>query len=435
MKPPLVRKPLALRLNITIAVSAFLTNAFLAFVSYRLVLEIGGTTLLGLWSALLSATFLIRIGDLGVGAAAVRYIAILPDDATIQALRNLIDTIVLINVAQYTLLATVGFHILYQAFPLIVGDTVNIDAIPNLRSVLAVLMAGFAVQGIAGALLSVLQGLYVGYISSIITVVGLLIQLVFVIILVPEHGLIGFAWALLIQNISVLLISWTQIVIITRSAREGLVPIRFCLLDARKTITLGLFIHASNIVNGLFEPAAKLLIARYCGFAALGNFELAYRSVHLIRGALNSAVLATIPAGAKFIETNRAAARDLYLKMKRRAMNAMGLCAIIIILASPILSFLWLEKIDVSFIISIILVTAGVVGNFNGAPAYTLGMASGKLTGNVISSVIALALLFILVPIGATNGPLLAIAATAIAMTAGGTVVKHLNERIVAKAI
>lgn len=424
------RSPIRLRLTVVIGVCSFVANALLAFVSYRLVLKLGGLELLGLWSALVSATFLIRLGDLGLGAAAVRYVALLPKGASIREGRQLIDTIVLSNAALFLALSIIGLIVLSYAFPFLAEIPPDSPKAILASHILPILMFGFMLQGISGATLAVLQGLHLGYLSSGITVLGLLVQMSFVLLLIPDYGLLGFAWAMVAQNTVVMVLGWAIILSTTSSLSAGILPVNYSLEQLRRTLKFGINLQAVNIVNGFFEPVAKLLIGRFSGLEALGTFELAARSIHILRGLVNSAVLATVPASADLMTTDISAVRSQYLNIRRRTVWAIGGLLVLALMASPLISLLWLDRVDKAFMLVLAIVSAGVMGNVVGAPAYTLGLASGKLSGNFISAGTSIIALLVLVPLAANLHPIAAIGASAVAMALGGVLVKWRNERI-----
>lgn len=419
-----------LRLNIVIAVAAFIVNAALAYVSYRLILSVGGLQLIGLWSALISATFLIRIGDLGLGAAGLRYIAALPQDTPLQQARELVDTILLCNSGVYATLAVIGFIVLPYAFPTIVGLAANSPEVGIARQVIPILMFGFLMQGISLPIMSVLQGLHHGYLSSLLSVFGLLVQMGFAVVLIPRMGLAGLAWAIVVQHAIVGLSGWIVVLRITGSVSLGMIPHNFSRDRLRQTLRYGIALQSLNIVSGLFEPLAKLLIGRFSGFDVLGIFELAFKTMNIVRGAVTSALLATVPATANLMIRDPAEAARLYLKMRRRNVLATSTLLCLALLGSSFISILWLNQIDDGFILTLCIVAFGILGNILGAPAYTLGLASGKLHGNLIAVSAALALLAVLVPTTAHWHDVASIGAVSMAMVVGGVTVKWLNERI-----
>lgn len=427
LKPNQIR----LRLNVIVGVVGFIANAAMAFVSYRLILHFGGLELLGLWSVLLSATFLIRIGDLGLGGAGLRYVAALPQNTSLRQARQLIDTILLSNSALYLLLATIGLAVLIYGFPVISGVPAGSPEARAAEQVIPILMFGFFLQGIALPTMSVLQGLHHGYLSSVLTSLGVLIQLGFAIALIPSMGLAGLAWAMVIQHIFVALIGWILVLRITGSVRLGLIPLNFSLNKLRQTVRYGIGLQAVNITNGLFEPIAKLLISRFCGLEVLGIFELAFKTMHVLRGTVTASILATIPATASLMTSDPAEAGRLYLKTRRRTFLAILMLLCLAVPASPLISLVWLDTVDETLVLALAIVAFGIFGNILGAPAYALGLASGKLRGNFISNGAALISVSVLVPVAARLHDLAAIGATAMAMVLGGLTVKWFNEWII----
>mgnify|MGYP006864638276 FL=1 len=172
-------------------VIAFIVNIALLFFSYRLVVMGGGLEALGLWSTLMAWIFLIRMGDIGMTSATVRYVSRLELAEHGPDTRRYVDTGIGMNGVLFFVLSIVG----YLAFSALIGTLVPGDAEAQAAAVaiLPVMFLSFFLTNISGLVLSSLRAIHLGYMSAWLTVAGSLVQLVLVVTLVPRIGLLGLA--------------------------------------------------------------------------------------------------------------------------------------------------------------------------------------------------------------------------------------------------
>src|SRR6056297_369397 len=102
--------------NVSMAIIAFATNVVLIFVSYRLIIGREGLEALGLWSTLTAWVFLLKIGDVGMGAATVRYVARCDSKKEPIRIRTYVDTGLIFNGVLYFVLAMLGYILLSKQF-------------------------------------------------------------------------------------------------------------------------------------------------------------------------------------------------------------------------------------------------------------------------------------------------------------------------------
>lgn len=422
-----------IRRNVITSMIAFASNLALVFISYRMVVSDGGLVALGLWSTLNSWIYIIRLGDVGMASATLRFIARCDAQTEAPRVRSYLDTAIAMNAALFVALALIGYAIYADNIDHIVpaDETARATAV----TILPLMFSGFVISNLSGLVLGGLSGLHRGYQSALITIAGALTQLVIVVIMVPRLGLAGLAWGQIGQHFVMLTVGWgmTLRAIKTLSGDHGgLFPRHISRPALREMLGFSLRAQAVNIINGLFEPLSKILIGRIGGLELLGQYEMAYKMVSLPRNAVVSGVQATAPAMTRLIAEDKPAARDLYARSRRTLIRKGSLVLLGTVLFAPVASLLWLDEIDYQLWGFIAVLAIGFLINTLGAPAYVLGLASGSLRGNIIASGASIALLFALAPLIVMAGgtPTATIAAISFAIAMGGLIVQRLNKSL-----
>ena len=420
------------RRNVSSSVVAFTVNVVLVVASYRLVIAEGGLEALGLWSALMSWVYVLRIGDPGLSSAVARFVA--RCDAPIQGdrVRAYIDTGILVNGGLFLFLAGLGYGVFSTHIEFIVPDAG--PPRKTAENLLPLLFGGLLASGLSALMLGALQGLHRGYLAARLSISGQLVQLVSVMLLVPRQGLYGLAAGVCLQHLVVLVAGW-PITVRTISQltgrRQPLLPIHASWRTMRQMMGFSLRAQVANITNGAFEPLSKILIGRYAGLETLGLFELAYKIVILPRNALVSGVQATTPAITRMLETDPGGARSLYARSVKLVARSAALCLGAVVIVSPIVSLTVVGQFLPVFTLFTAMLAIGVFANATGAPAFVLGIAHGRFAGNIVAAVISLAILgFMAVPAGLANTSVPMVAAVAMALTVSGFYIRRRNGRL-----
>ncbi|MFG6599090.1 MULTISPECIES: oligosaccharide flippase family protein [unclassified Sulfitobacter] len=420
------------RLNVVVSMVSFGVNLVLVFFSYRLVIGVGGLEALGLWSALMAWIFLIRLGDVGMGTATIRFVAQCDIQNEVQRVRGYVDTAIIVNTALFSILSILGYTLYSANLTHIVPD--NADAQATARGILPLLFVGFFVSNISGLVNGSLTGIHRGYQSAGLNIVGSVVQLGIVLWYVPQIGLAGLAWGLVGQHLVIIIAGWVLFLIAMRQnggGAGGVLPIGYSHTALREMLSFSLKIQLANILNGLFEPLSKILIGRIAGLEALGLFELAFKAVAMPRNVIVSGVHATVPSMSRLLVENRAAARDLFNVSQRRLMLGATVITALVILALPAASWLVLGRTDATLWLFTIVLGFGFLGNSMGATAYVLCIASGRAEYLIVSSLAALLLLVVLVPVaGLIMGITAQVAGVAIALTGGGLAVRFMSRKV-----
>jgi O-antigen/teichoic acid export membrane protein len=424
--------PFAIRKNVTMSIIAFITNILLVFVSYRLVIRGGGLASLGLWSTLMSWIFVIRLGDVGMATAAVRYIARCDPRTEGRRIRTYVDTSIILNTVLFLLLALIGYAVFYWKLDIILPESAENREIA--RSILPIMFAGFVASNLSGLVLGALRGIHLAYISAWIMIGGTLIQLITVIFLTPWIGLGGLAFGQLSQHCSMIFCGWiTFRRQLRRSTGEAgsILPMNFKMNALKEMFGFSIRAQIANIMNGFFEPMSKILIGQFAGLQILGLYEIAFKLVSLPRNAAVSGVQATVPSITRLLETDKSKAITLYRLSVTKVTRAGGALATASILLSPVVSWSLLGNVETNLIGFVMLLAIGFFVNIIGAPAFVLGTATGIMNNNILSALLSLILLGILMClVYPLHLPWLLVGCVAAALTFGGVFIKWRNEAL-----
>lgn len=422
---------LNIRKNVRSTVLAFTLNIGLTFISYRLVVQQGGLSTLGLWSALTAAIYIIRLGDVGMGSATERFVARINAETDAPDARAYIDSALILNLVLFLTLAIAGWLLLSKAMWLIVPDREHRQLA---HSILPLMLAGFILSNLANVVLSGLRGVHLGFLAARITVIGTFLQLCCVLFLVPDYGIEGLAWAQVIQHVAVGSLSWILLnkKLSVYHERLSWMPKTGSYSRLRNLIGISLKMQAVNLLNGLFEPCSKFIVGHSGGLSTLGLFEVAYKIVSLPRNAIISGVLSVTPAMTNLIREDLSEARRIYRRAKWLVAVAAGIAAIGSAAASPIVSSLLLGSVSSLLFLFTCALGIGFWVNAVGAPAYSIGFASGILRGNIISAAATLVVLLLggvtMAPWWPNVGPA---AASAAALAVGGGAIIWFNQRTI----
>lgn len=421
---------LNLRKNVITTVVAFFLNIILTFLGYKLLLNKEGIEILGLWSLLTAAIFIIRIGDVGMGSSAERHVALVNVESSAYKLKSYLDTALIINIVLFLFLSIVGYLVFSSNVELIVPK--NIEFQKKTKEILPIMFFTFFLSNVANVILGGIRGLHLGYISAYISIFSNFVQLVLFIFLVPIWGIKGLAIGQLIQNLVLISIAWAVVCFqLKKYISISIFKINFSKILFKELFNFSIKAQSINILNGIFEPISKFLIGHTAGMAALGLYELAYKIVCLPRNAVVSGVMGTMPAVTRLFSEDQKMAQHIYIKTKSLVSKVTSAIMFLVMIGSPLASYVLLDNINEQLICYIVILALGFTINSIGSPAYTLGFSTAKMKGNFIASFLSLIALFFISFLGVFFLPNYAsVIASGIGLAISGMYVLIHNEKI-----
>jgi len=388
------------------------------FFLYRYLLKILGVDQLGIWSLVLATTSVTQIANLGLSGSVVKFVAKYVALNDKQKISEIIQT------ASIAALILVG-GVLLAGYPVArwaLGLVVPITSLPLALGLLPYSFLGFWLMIATGIFQSGLDGHQRIDIRCWLLMAGAVLQLFLAFLLTPRFGLMGMAYVRIIQNFVILAASW----LILRKIVPQLpsIPWRFNRSLFKEMIGYGANFQLIAFLNMFFEPVTKMLLGKFGSLAMVGYYEMANRMIQQVRALLVSANQTIVPAIAGLKEVSPERIRSVY-RTSYRLMFYLALPIFsLMIVALPVISFLWIGHIESLFITMGLIIALGWLLNTLNAPAYFVYLGIGELRWNVVSHLLIATLNvgmgFIL---GRHFGGLGVVSASAIALGIGSAVI------------
>lgn len=400
-------------------------TALMVFVLYKIIVASLGVEALGIWALVLAATSIGRFGDLGVAGGLGRYVATLvADKADGREVRRYIDTAVLLNGILYGVLAVALYWPAHWALGLTLKGTVLVEA----RTLLPYAIAAFALQNIVSVITAALVGFHLSYQKSVITVATLVVQAVVSVLLIDRLGLRGVAIGQLVQYGLSAAVAWALVVRAADDRWSLSPPHRLSRRALKDLVAFGVRLQALNMSAFIFDPLVKFVFAALGGVAALGLYELAQRGMLQVRQVLLAPSQNLTPLMAAAHRNGDGAMRNIYERSLGVLMLAGTGAMTAMAVGSPILSLIWLGRIEPLFVIYSCIIAGGWLCNILSVPAWHLGIATGQLRGNIAGSVVAsLGALIITWLLGSMIADMGVVIGATVSIGAGGLVTWRMN--------
>jgi O-antigen/teichoic acid export membrane protein len=357
-------------------------NAAILFILYKFALSALGVERLGVWSLLLATASASTVFQLAYTTSVVKFVAkyIALEDKV--AVAKIIET----SVTTVGLFHGVFLLCLYPIIKFVLGYLMTgqylaegICAIPSVLVALWLFLVGYVYQ-------SALDGYQLNAVRKLLLVVAGLVQLAMAYTLIPRHGVIGLAYAQIAQNLVVFIGSGCllkrQLPILY------IIPRRWSSTTFREMFRYSMGLQAMSLCQMVIDPITKSLITKFGGLAMTGYYDLAFRMVFQVRGMLVLSTEVLLPAVATLMETNRHMIRKVYTDTYALSLFISVPCYTLLILATPLISKLWIGSYQMTFIEFSAILTLGFFFNTISSPAGIIQIGTSRLKWVVIASVI-----------------------------------------------
>src|ERR1035438_7256769 len=241
------------------------------FILYRFIYRTLGPASLGLWSLVLATTGIARFTDLGLSGSLGRFVA------RYRALNDTRQAILVVDTGVISIIALVtGVGVL--AFPILRIALVRVIPHENIGIGVALLpyaIASIIVSSASSAVQGALDGCARLDLRAMLASAANISYLILAVALSHSYGLIGLAWAQIIQAILLAVSGW----IVLRRVLPGLplVPRMWRKAVFLEMIGYSTAYQVAGISMLFYEPVTKALLARYAGLADVGLYEMANR--------------------------------------------------------------------------------------------------------------------------------------------------------------
>jgi len=376
-----IMKKQQLLINASFSVIQIAVNGIVLFILYKFLLKTIGIELLGVWSLVLAATSVTQIANLGLSGSVVKFVASYIAQEKNEKVAEVIQTAFF----------SVG---IFFAFILIISYPV-VKLILNL--VISAELISYSIIILPHAFLSLwflmmtsvfhagLDGVQRIDIRNFLLMGGGIFYLLLCFILAPSYGITGIAYARVIQNFAILIISWFLL-------RKHLpllpyFPCRFSRSVFKEIIGYAVNFQIITLAAMLYDPITKALLSKFGGVSIVGYYEMANKMVLQFRSVIVSANQVLIPAFADLHEKSPEKIQSVYLTSFELVFYLSLPLYSLLIVFTPLISVLWIGYYEKIFVFSVIFLTVGWFINTLAGPAYFANLGKGELRWNVISHI------------------------------------------------
>ena len=351
------------------------------FILYRFLLKTIGVKQLGIWSLVLATTSVTQIANLGLSGGVVKFVAkyVARDEHK--------NVSAVIQTASLSVAAFIGVVLLvgYPVIKWMLGLVVVPESLPLALSILPFALFSLWLLAITSIFQSGLDGYQRIDLRSMLLMAGVIIHLCFCFMLAPTYGLMGVAYSSIIQNFSVLMISW--VFLKRQSPFLPLLPYQWDKSFFKEIVNYGINFQLISISTMFYDPITKALLSKFGGLAMVGFYEMANRMVQQFRALIVSANQVLVPAIANLQEKNSEKIKEVYLTCYHLIFYLAVPLFSLIIVSTPLISELWIGHYESVFVIFGIFLSIGWLLNTVAAPAFFAYLGIGELRWNVTSHI------------------------------------------------
>ena len=349
------------------------------FVLYWFLLKSIGVEQLGIWSLVLATTAITQIANLGLSGSVVKFVAKYIARGENENVSNIIQT-ASISVAVFVgLILMIGYPIARCILRLIISS----ESLPSAFAILPYAFLALWIMIVTSIFQAALDGYQRINLRCLLLMGGAVFHLFLCFIFVPIHGLMGLAYARVIQNFIVLISSW--ILIKRYIPLLPIFPSKWNKNLFKEIIRYSVNFQVMTVATMLYDPITKALLSKFGGLSMVGYYEMANKMIIHLRALIVSANQVLIPVIADLKERTPKKIQSIYLSSYQLIFYlALPLYSLIIV-SMPIISELWIGHYEKIFVLFGTLLAIGWFLNTLSIPSYFANLGTGELRWNVIS--------------------------------------------------
>ena len=401
-----------------------IVSGITVFLLYRFLLETIGPEKLGIWSLVLAASSMVQAANLGMTGSIVKHIADYDALEDKKKISLAIQTAV-ISIALFSFVFVVG---LFPAANHYFQVTLEEKFYHAALEILPLALISFWIFMLTSIYQGALYGCQLIAQRNGILVVDSVSHFVLCVILAPYYGLLGLAYARVIQNCLTLVVT----IVLLKRYVQGL-PVLPCRWNKR--LFKEMFGYAVNfqiisLLVMLSDPVTKGFLSRYGNVSMVAYYEMANKLVQLCRSLLVNANQVLVPTFANLNQLDPKKILNTYLVSYQFVfyLAVPGFCLLAI--SAPLISEIWVGHYEPVFIWSMVMLCGGWLVNTLSVPAYYAGMGTGNMRDNVVTHLVMTASNIVLILIvGRLWGGMGVVVAWALALALGGGLLNILYYR------
>ena len=370
--------------NLSLNFTEFLTQSFVFFFIYKFSIIKIGLDGFGLYVVILTYTSLIKLIDFGISYSTLRYLS--KKNVTKKEQENIIDTSFTFYFAYYLCVSIISYYFLSYLYKYIVLDKEYSLTNSEYLELLKYSIFYVYLSMLSGFFAQVIRGLHNYYLFSITKIIGLLIQIIFLIILIDQNKV---AALFQIQVINHFLLNIVGIFIVFKLTNKfPKIFYNFNYKTFKKLYKYGIKFYFGTSLIYVFELLQKIFINHFGNFQLVGSYEVAYRLVTFLRQVLGLPITNYFPIlNFKMDITKKTRNAFFDKKIKNVFVKKISLFFFILfIIMSYPLSFVFFGEMNIFFILSIILLSVGSYINLLSSPNYIEYLSKGLFSKIIITN-------------------------------------------------
>jgi len=368
--------------NALLAVAQVVVSGIVLLVMYGYLIRVIGLEQLGIWAIVLATASVSKISELGFTGSAVKFTAkyvALGDRAKVA---DVMQTTVITVGAALMVVLTAGYPVIAILMKLVIP----VEHILLALNILPYVLVSLWVSSVAGVFLSGLDGCQRIDLRAIVVMFSAILFLILTIILTPIYGLLGLAWAQIVQGVATLFAA--RILLQREIPSLPLLALKWRGELFREMFQYGVNFQVISIMIILFDPVTKILLALFGGLTSTAYYEMGNRMVSQFRALIASANQVVVPKVAALQENNPKEVEGIYLYSYKIVFFLALPLYLGMIVALPLISEVWIGRFEEEFVWYSVLLALGYWLNTLVGPAYFVNLGTGRLRWNTWAHIV-----------------------------------------------
>lgn len=370
-------------------VQVLIVGATLFFL-YRFLLKTIGVEQLGIWSLILATSSISNLASFGISGSVIKFVAKYIAHEDYRSASNVIQTAAISVAVLIGIAIAVGYNVILW----ILGIVLPVKFHYLAESILPYSLISLWLISVTGVFQSGLDGLQRIHLRNILTMGSTILYFILAIIFAPRFGLVGLAYAQVIQSSVVMVSSW--LLLTKYLSYLPMLPYQWNKSIFKEIIGYGINFQIISLFLLLSDPITKALLSKFGNVSMVGYFEMANKLIIQLRAFVVSANQVMIPVIANIQEKTPEKLKEIYLKSYQLIFYFSLPLYTFIIMSTSIVSSLWIGHYENIFVVFTVLLSVGWFINTLSVPAYFAYLGIGTLCWNVIAHSIIGSLNFLL---------------------------------------
>lgn len=365
-------------------------NTLCFFVIFAHGIRLLGNEIMGAFSLILAVVSLIKISDMGLSGAIIKYVAVNNKLFKFHFSASLILTTLLVVTFLYSILSITLYIFSDNLLNFILPSHLNQIISP----LFSLMLINVFLTGLSVTFLACLDGMNRIDLRSAISIVSGLITMSSSFFLIQKYGLKGIIFSQMLQ--AALLITGCLVVIIRFYIKKIYKNPYF--VDIKILFEYGIKFQLGSITSLISEALIRLLISRFGNISEIPYYEMARKLCDQLRILFASSATPIVPiiAGQISEKENKKENFHIYTKANELMLFFVVPTYTIVILSSLTIGFFLFNEISLIFSFFVLIMSLSSIISLSSVIPFNINLGTGFLKWNVISNVSFLFFMFVL---------------------------------------